>query len=247
MMLMVEAAAVVPIQALDRRNVVDHRKTQSHHQALMVRRAVIILPPNANLDCLGPSGTGSKSHSKPSKPASSVRRAESAPTRLATASDNAVAGPSRLPGVHCFCDSPAGIGTSNSGKSHYKCETSQQCGFFQWTTAPASADEPMPIQVVPTKRLSSTAGHCFFAPLCLLDYCDRDKILIRTVILRPGTATAVSVLICSFREVILRTRGVNIGNVLRQKIIAHSTSGTMNHHELLIPTEDLLLPTNAIE
>lgn len=153
--------------------------------------------PNSNLNCLGPSGAGSKPRSKPAKPAGSVRRAESAPTRPATASHNAVAGPSRLPGYQCFCGSPAGIGTtSSSGKNYYKCETGQQCGFFQWATD-TSATEPVPTQVVPTKRLSSTASHCFFAPLYLLDSCDRDKILIRMVILRPGTAAAVSVLICS--------------------------------------------------
>ena len=43
MMLMVAVATAVPIQTLDGRNVVDHRKTQSRHQVLMVRRVVVII------------------------------------------------------------------------------------------------------------------------------------------------------------------------------------------------------------
>ncbi|KAF8329298.1 DNA topoisomerase [Amanita rubescens] len=108
--------------------------------------------PPSDLD--GPRSTGSKSRSKPAKPASPVRQAESAPTRPVTASNNAVAGPSRLSGPNCFCGSPTGSGMAN-GKSYYKCETDQHCGFFHWATASTLADDPAPTQIIPTKRLSS--------------------------------------------------------------------------------------------
>ncbi|KAK2464337.1 hypothetical protein APHAL10511_003794 [Amanita phalloides] len=78
--------------------------------------------------------------------------------RTPAAANNAVAGPSRFPAINCFCRSPASVSVTNgSGKNYYKCGTDKQCGFFQWGTDSGSViNEPIPTQVVPRKRLSSS-------------------------------------------------------------------------------------------
>ena len=97
--------------------------------------------------------------SKPRSKPKSVRRTESAPVRTAT--NNTVVGLSWSLAVNCHCGSPAGARVTNSsGKTYYKCGTDEQCGFFQWADS-TSTNELMPTQVVPAKRLSSTASYNF--------------------------------------------------------------------------------------